>query len=90
MDACRVFGLGVQIMVTLSTSEGDRLLRANAGEALSAAVFPQDFVWGVATSAARIGLIWVGVETPERIVEESALLYSHIVRNDGIPKEQAA
>jgi beta-glucosidase len=39
----------------------------------------------------RFGIVWVNFETQERIVKASARLYSHIVRNDGLPpKEQAA
>lgn len=38
----------------------------------------------------RFGIVWVDFKTQERIVKASARLYSRIVRNDGVPEEQAA
>lgn len=40
--------------------------------------------------AKRFGIVWVDFATQERIVKASAQLYSRIVRNYGIPGEQAA
>jgi beta-glucosidase len=40
--------------------------------------------------AKRFGIVWVDFETQERIIKASAHLYSRIVRDNEIPKEQAA
>jgi len=48
-----------------------------------------NFEWAHGYSK-RFGIVWVDFETQERIVKASAQLYSRLVRNAGIPKEQAA
>ena len=40
--------------------------------------------------AKRFGIVWVDFETQERIIKASGYLYSRIVRDNKIPKEQAA
>jgi beta-glucosidase len=40
--------------------------------------------------AKRFGIVWVDFETQERIIKASGHLYSRIVRDNKIPKEQAA
>jgi beta-glucosidase len=48
-----------------------------------------NFEWAFGYSK-RFGIVWVDFATQERIVKASAQLYSRIVRNHGISREQAA
>jgi beta-glucosidase len=48
-----------------------------------------NFEWGCGL-AKRFGIVWVDFETQERIVKASGHMYSHIVRDNRIPREWAA
>ncbi|MBT8452014.1 MAG: family 1 glycosylhydrolase, partial [Deltaproteobacteria bacterium] len=38
----------------------------------------------------RFGIVWVDFETQERLIKASGHLYRRIVRDNKLPKEQAA
>ena len=48
-----------------------------------------NFEWAFGLSK-RFGIVWVDFETQERIIKASGQMYSRIVRDNRIPKEQAA